>query len=83
MKKWFIILLMVLVSPLYAAPVNINVASAKDISKSLNGVGKVRAQAIVEYREKNGEFKTVEDVLNVKGINQKILEKNRQDILIK
>ncbi len=83
MKKWFIIWLMVFVSPLYAAPVDINVASAKEISKALNGVGKVRAQAIVEYREKNGAFKTVEDILNVKGINQRILEKNRQDILLK
>lgn len=64
----------------WAGPVDINKADAKTIAKELNGVGLSRAQAIVEYREKNGAFKSVDDLRKVKGIGAKTLEQNRTNI---
>ena len=64
----------------WAGPIDINKADAKTIAKELNGVGISRAQAIVEYREKNGAFKSLEDLRRVKGIGAKTLEQNRSNI---
>ena len=64
----------------FAGPVNVNTADAQTISDELNGVGLTRAQAIVEYREKNGPFRTVEELLKVKGIGERTLELNRDNI---
>ena len=44
---------------------------------TLKGIGKDRAVKIVEYREKNGPFKKIEDLMKVKGIGKKIFEKNK------
>jgi competence protein ComEA len=63
-----------------AGPVDINKADAKTIAKELEGIGLSRAQAIVEYREKNGAFKSVDDLKKVKGIGAKTLEQNRSNI---
>lgn len=60
--------------------VNINQASAKEISKALTGIGKTKADAIVSYREQNGQFTAVEDLLKVKGIGKKTLEQNQDRI---
>lgn len=68
---------------LWAAPVNINAASAVEIAESLNGVGEARAAAIVTYREKNGPFMSADQLLQIKGVGEKILEKNRDNIVIK
>lgn len=53
---------------------NINTASAAAIEK-LPGVGKKSAAAIVAYRTEKGKFKTPKDLLKVKGIGEKTLEK--------
>jgi competence protein ComEA len=63
-----------------AEPVNINTADATALAKSLNGVGPAKAKAIVSYREKNGPFKTVDQLAMVEGISQKLIDKNRADI---
>ncbi len=52
------------------APVNINTATAADLQK-LPGIGAATAARIVEYRQKNGPFKKVEDLMNVRGIGEK------------
>lgn len=65
------------------AAVNINKASAEDISKELKGIGIVKATAIVSYRDKNGPFKTKEQLTEVKGVGLKTVEKNRDNILLK
>ncbi len=62
--------------------VNVNTASAEEISTLLTGVGIKKAQAIVEYREQNGAFKTKEDLTQVKGIGSSIVEKNASRILL-
>lgn len=64
----------------WAGPVDINQADAATIAKELNGIGLSRAQAIVEYREKNGAFKSLDDLRKVKGIGAKTLEQNRSNI---
>jgi competence protein ComEA len=64
----------------FAGPVDINKADAKTIAKELDGIGLTRAQAIVEYREKNGGFKSVDDLKKVKGIGGKTIEQNRSNI---
>lgn len=65
-----------------AGPVNINTANAKEISKNLKGVGLKKAEGIVLYRKKHGNFKTIESLSKVKGIGFKTVEKNRANISI-
>jgi competence ComEA-like helix-hairpin-helix protein len=60
--------------------VNVNSASAKQLMLGLKGIGKQKAQAIVDYRKTNGAFKTNDDLLKVKGIGKKILKKNKKRI---
>ena len=66
--------------PAYAAPVNINKASAEEIAEALNGVGIKKAREIVAFREKQGPFKSVDQLEDVKGIGHKMVEKNRASI---
>jgi len=63
-----------------AEPVNINTADANALAKALNGIGPAKAKAIVTYREKNGPFKSVDQLAMVDGITQKVIDKNRADI---
>lgn len=66
-----------------ATPVNINTATATEIADALNGVGMVKAEALVVYRNTNGVFSSAEHIVNVKGIGQATYEKNMGDILVK
>jgi competence protein ComEA len=63
-----------------AGPVDINRADAATIAKELVGIGPSRAKAIVEYREKNGPYKSADDLGKIKGIGAKAIEKNRPNI---
>lgn len=58
-------------------PVNINKADAATLAASLDGVGPSRAEEIIRYREAYGPFKSVEELLDVKGIGQSTLDQNR------
>jgi len=60
--------------------VNINSANEKELMLSLKGIGKKKATAIVDYRKKHGQFKTVEDLTKVKGIGKKLVKKNTKRI---
>jgi competence protein ComEA len=62
--------------------VNVNTADATAIAEELNGVGEKKAQAIIDYRVANGDFKTIESLTEVKGIGLKTVEKNRDNIQI-
>ncbi|KPH90886.1 competence protein [Pseudoalteromonas undina] len=57
-----------------SAMVNINTADLKQLIK-LPGVGKKKAQAIIDYREANGDFASLEDLAKVKGVGKKMLAK--------
>jgi competence protein ComEA len=53
-----------------ASPVNLNTATAAQLD-ALPGIGKATADRILEYRQKSGGFKKIEDLMNVKGIGEK------------
>jgi competence protein ComEA len=53
-----------------SAPVNLNTATTEQL-ESLPGIGPRTAERIVEYRQKNGGFKKIEDLMNVKGVGEK------------
>lgn len=83
MKRLVVVLLAAFCSfNVIASPVNINTADAKTISEALSGIGLKKAEAIVKYREAKGEFKTVDDLVNVNGIGPKTVEKIKTDILL-
>ncbi|WP_281647481.1 helix-hairpin-helix domain-containing protein [Parendozoicomonas sp. Alg238-R29] len=59
------------------AKVNINTASAETLDKELKYVGEKTAQRIVDHRKEHGEFKTVEELSEVRGIGLKTIKANR------
>lgn len=61
--------------------VNLNTATKQDLI-SLTGIGEVKAEAIIQYRSQIGKFTSVEQLLDVKGIGPKTLEKNRHRLKI-
>lgn len=61
---------------------DINVADAAAIAVALDGVGLVKAQEIVAYREMFGNFRSIDELLEVKGIGPGTVEKNRHLIVI-
>lgn len=63
-----------------AGPVNINSADAATLARELKGIGLKRAQAIVDYRAKNGPFKSADELALVKGIGRQAIDKNRAEI---
>jgi competence protein ComEA len=65
-----------------AGKINLNKATAAELSQ-LKGIGMKYAERIVEFRDKNGPFKQVEDLLKVQGIGPKTLEKNKDRITVK
>lgn len=57
--------------------ININSADAEQLAQFLNGIGRKKAEAIVNYREQFGFFTDAEQLLEVPGIGPSFLEKNR------
>jgi competence protein ComEA len=64
-----------------AGTVDINTADAQTL-QTLDGIGPAKAQAIIEYRQANGPFKSVEDLAKVQGIGEKTLQANRERISV-
>src|SRR4051794_9492347 len=62
-------------------PVNLNTASAAQL-EALPGVGPSTAKRIIEYRQKNGSFKKIEELMNVKGIGEKSFLKLKPHIIV-
>ncbi len=63
-----------------AGPVNVNTADAKTLARELQGVGMAKAEAIVAHREKNGPFKSADDLVRVKGLGKKLVEQNKANL---
>jgi competence protein ComEA len=63
-----------------AGPVNLNSADAATLARELDGIGPAKAQAIIDFRQKNGPFRSPEDLLKVDGIGERVLEQNRGNI---
>ena len=83
LQRWLLSCLLALALPAFAsAQVDINSADAKTLAESLDGVGLVKAEAIVAYRQEHGPFRRAEDLKRVKGIGSKTLDANRDTIVI-
>lgn len=61
--------------------VNINTATEAELT-TLNGIGSSKAQAIIAYRNQYGSFKTVDELIKVKGIGEKIVQNNRARLTV-
>lgn len=61
--------------------ININTANSAELD-SLSGIGPSKAEAIIKYREENGNFKTIEEIKNVTGIGEGLFEKFKENITI-
>lgn len=79
------ILVVILFFPglLLAEVININTADKETLMTVMKGVGEKRAEAIVDYRKKNGPFKSVDDLAKISGIGQSIIEDNRDNLTVK
>lgn len=66
-----------------AEVIDINSADASAIAATITGIGPARAKAIVAYRDVNGPFASVDDLVLVKGIGGATLEKNRSKLTAK
>ncbi|WP_338802636.1 helix-hairpin-helix domain-containing protein [Pseudomonas sp. RSB 5.4] len=69
-------------APVIAASqkIDLNGADAPTLQKELAGVGEAKAKAIVAYRDANGPFASVDELLEVKGIGKAILDRNRDKL---
>lgn len=65
-----------------ANKININTATEEELLENLSGVGSAIAKRIIEYREYNGGFATIEDIKNVSGIGDKMFEKIKDCICV-
>lgn len=74
--KWFLSLAL---SFVFLFGVELNTASEKELSQ-LKGIGATKAKEIVAYRQAHGCFKSLDELLQVKGIGKKTLEKNRANL---
>jgi competence protein ComEA len=84
MKKWFLIILTSVILGLSAnayAAVELNTATQEEL-ETLDGIGPVKAQAIIDYREKHLGFRTIEELDKVEGIGPQTINKIRKDISI-
>ncbi|WP_326717682.1 helix-hairpin-helix domain-containing protein [Vagococcus jeotgali] len=61
--------------------ININTSSASEL-QSLNGIGEKKAEKIIQFREENGSFKTIEDLKKVDGIGEKTFDSLKSQITI-
>lgn len=66
---------------LFGMPINLNLANADDLT-ALSGIGNKTAKAIVKFREENGPFKTISELMRVRGIGSKKLEKIKDKLTI-
>lgn len=65
-----------------ASSVNLNTADVATLEAGLLGIGPAKAQAIVDHRNNNGPFASVDELLEVKGIGPATLEKNRDRLSV-
>ncbi|WP_432209672.1 ComEA family DNA-binding protein [Acinetobacter variabilis] len=64
-----------------ADKISLNQAGIEQLQQ-LNGIGQKKAEAIIEYRQKNGKFKTIEDIQQVKGIGPALFAKNKDKLAL-
>ena len=65
-----------------SALVNINTADGETLAAELKGIGVKRAMAILAYRNEHGPFKSIDDLVKIKGISKRIVDQNREKITV-
>ena len=76
----FLVVIYVTIMPAFAqSKININTADVEAL-KTLNGVGEARAEAILQYRKEHGPFRSLDDLKEVRGIKDKVIEDNKSRI---
>lgn len=83
LKKCILALFLMLPAMLYAGDaININTAN-KETLMSVKGVGERRAEAIIQYRDKHGPFTTIDQLAEIQGIGQSLIDTNRDTLVVK
>lgn len=72
----------VMATPLQAVEININSADATLMAAEIGGLGIRRAEAIVRYRNEHGSFTSVDQLSNVPGVSQRIIDINRENLTL-
>ena len=80
--KTILVTLLFVPGILFAEAININTADKETLMTSIKGVGEKRAEAIIDYREQNGPFKSVDDLAEINGIGQIIVDDNRENLTV-
>ncbi|MFO7761553.1 MAG: ComEA family DNA-binding protein [Thermodesulfobacteriota bacterium] len=80
-KTLFTLLILLFLAGTAWAEININTANQETLD-SLSGIGPVKAQAIIDYRTDNGEFKNVDELLEVNGIGPNTLEGIKDEVTV-
>ena len=80
-KKLVAIVLALFAAAAFAASVDVNKASQADLD-AVKGIGETKAKAIVDYRTKNGPYKSVDDLRGVKGFGEKTLAKLKSELTV-
>jgi len=65
-----------------APVIDLNKADAATLQAQLSGIGKTKADAIVAFREEHGDFASVDELLEIKGIGKALLERNRDKLTV-
>jgi competence protein ComEA len=81
MKRFIMLLAGLLFSGLALAAININTATQQEL-EALNGIGPVKAQAIIDHRKANGPFKSIEQLKDVKGVGDATFDKIKGDVSV-
>ncbi len=63
------------------AAINLNTADEAAL-ESISGIGPAKASAIIKYRDEHGSFKSVDELLNVKGVGPKMLDNIKEQVEI-
>ncbi len=82
LKSLFLMLALLVSVQGYAAPVDINTADADMLASAIDGVGEKKAATIVQYRETNGPFASVDELVNIKGIGAGTVDRNREKLTV-
>lgn len=81
-KKILLVACLLIPTLLLAEVVNINTADKESLMSAIKGVGEKRAEAIIAYREKNGPFKSIEELAEVRGVSASVVEANLNNLSI-
>lgn len=75
---WVVAILLALCATTALAAVNVNTADAEQLA-TLDGIGDVKAESIIEYREEHGQFDSIDQLTEVNGIGDKTVEGLRDE----